>query len=148
MTVNFHIIGNVIFGNGLSSKSAASGLAIRVDVQPQGAPANELAFNSISRNSGADVGQGVHCSGGTALAANSNIIWNNGITPSTPTPPNSLLPQVAGAGCSHRFSDIGPFIDLDIANMMGNLNADPMFVDEGVSGNPHGQGSGFPAGGT
>jgi len=124
---HFRIVGNVVFGNGAIGKGSG-GLVIGVDAPLIGDPANEIEFNSISRNIGADLGQGIQCTTGTSLTGHNNIIWNNGILPATTGP--SGLPQVDGNGCTYRTSDIGP---VAIAN---NIGQDPSFVSE-VDGDLH-----------
>jgi hypothetical protein len=128
-TVNFHVVGNVIFGNGTPGKAGTSGLFIGVDAQPLGVSSNEIAFNSISHNVGGSSdtgsGSGTQCTAVTPLVASSNVIWNNG--------PFSLSPQVSGAGCSYIFSDIGP---VGVGTTDSNNNSDPMFADE-AAGNLH-----------
>jgi hypothetical protein len=120
-SVHFRIIGNVIFGNGTIG-NASGGLVISVNAPLIGDPVNEIDFNSISRNIGVDVGQGIQCTAGTSLTGRNNIIWNNGALAGVPG--SSSLAQVDGNGCSYRTSDIGPAL---IAN---NLNQDPGFVNE------------------
>jgi len=131
--VNFHIVSNVIFGNGSPDQGQTSGLIIGVNVPSSEVP-NELAFNSISRNTGNnDLGQGIQCPGANQVVIGSNnIIWNNGIIPgSGQLPPTD--PQVNGTGCSHTFSDIGP---IGVPPLTTNIGIDPSFVDE-ATGNLH-----------
>jgi hypothetical protein len=95
---------------------------------------NELDFNSISRNTGNVIGQGIQCDSATlVVTGNNNIIWNNGIVGGAPSLPPSALAQVGGNGCNHTYSDIGP---IGVAVTNGNMNFDPGFVDE-LSGNLH-----------
>jgi hypothetical protein len=126
-SVHFRIIGNAIFGNGAIGKGA-SGLIVGVDAPLPGDPANEIDFNSISRNVGADAGQGIQCSGGTSLTARNNIIWNNGMLPGVVG--TSGLPQVDGNGCTYQTSDIGP------TTISNNIAKDPGFVNE-LNGDLH-----------
>jgi parallel beta helix pectate lyase-like protein len=121
----FHIVGNFIFRNGQPGKAAASGIAIQVDIQPQGAPPNELNFNSISRNAAVELAQGIQCSTGTPLTANNNIVWNNGSI--------GKMVQIDANGCTYRFSDIGP---LPLVPDLTNMNTDPAFQNE-ASGELH-----------
>jgi len=115
----FRIVSNVIFHNGQSSRAAAAGVAIQVNAKSASATPNQLDFNSISRNATFE-GQGVQCSAGNIIIANSNIIYNNGDDPSTAL-------QVSGSGCVYKYSDIGP---IGVGTINANMTFDPKFVDE------------------
>jgi hypothetical protein len=123
--VSFRIIGNIIFGNGKTTRSNGGGLNITVNIPTAGVPANELRFNSLSRNRNAELGQGINCSnnGNVVVMTSNNIVWDNG------DDPTSAL-QVAGSNCNYSFSDIGP-VGID-----SNLSVDPMFQDE-IAGDLH-----------
>ena len=119
-SAGFHIIGNFIYQNGQAGLTAASGVNVAVNMQAGGAPANELNFNSITGNFGADLGQGIQCVSGTQLTTSNNIVWSNGVNPVTDM-------QVFGTKCSFTYSDIGPIPDVGTMNIMDN----PQFAAAG-----------------
>jgi hypothetical protein len=107
---SFQIVGNIIYHNGLSTRTAAGGIFIQVNAPPADF-VNQVDFNTLSANMGSDGGQGIQCMAVTSLTTSNNLIWDNGLTP-------AAAMQVFGSGCSYRYSDIGPMgIGTDNANM-------------------------------
>jgi hypothetical protein len=119
----FHIASNFVFRNGQPGSAGTAGVNIQANTQPMNAPPNELDFNSISHNTTLDIVQGVQCTSGTPFIASNNIIWNNGSL-------GKPVQVASTAGCSYKFSDIGPVAETP------NMNADPGFQDE-MSGDLH-----------
>jgi hypothetical protein len=115
----FHIVNNLVFRNGQPGNAGSAGVVIQVNTQPAATPANELDFNSISHNMSAGVEQGIQCTSGTPLIANSNIVWNNGSL-------GHLVQVSSVSGCSYTSSDIGPIPE------GANINRDPGFQDEAL----------------
>jgi hypothetical protein len=128
--VAFQIVNNIFFKNGQADKTASGGLNISVNAKMNGAPANQLDFNTFSNNHSGPAAptteQGISCIVGTTMKANNNIIWDNGDL--------SVQPQVNPTGlCDWEYSDIGP-IQTGVGST--NMNMPPKFVDE-VNGDLH-----------
>lgn len=90
-----------------------------------GAGTRRLDFNTIADNQGMDgLALGVFCvPGSQPMVFSNNIVYENQI--------GGTRTQVSGPNCSWTYSDIG-----DTVSGVGNLNADPMFVNPNL-GNFH-----------
>jgi len=117
ISVNFQIVGNVIFNNG-QANTVTGGISIQVD----GSSVNRLDFNSLSHNTAiSTVGQNIRCDSGILFTARNNIVWDTG----------SSLPEVSG-GCTYAYSDIGA---LPVQTGI-NMTTNPLFKD-GSAGDLH-----------
>ena len=112
----YKFVNNFIAGNG-SGTSAVGGIQIANVTQ---AGIFEFAFNTIYNNDVIPTAiAGISCQTvGVPLSFKNNIVYANKVS--------SGGTQVGGSSmCQHTYSDIGP----DTASGIGNINADPQFVN-------------------
>jgi Right handed beta helix region len=115
-TSQFDITNTFIVSNGGAGTPFGG---VRFDQTSSGT--RRFDFNTVTNNVGADGSAlGVVCTLVTqAVSFSDNIVYGNQV--------GGTRTQVGGAMCAWRYSDIGP----DTAPGMGNLAADPMFVNPG-----------------
>ncbi len=122
ISADFTVLNSFIVANGSTVGGGSPLGGLQLDAPPSGPGGARFEFNTVADNvANAVVAAGLICPVTTAIAMTSSIVYANGAGV-----------EVSGL-CTWTYSDIG---DTPTPTGMGNINADPQFVDI-VAGDYH-----------